>query len=250
MAAASVVVLAVGVLIAVAHSGSTQVRTAPAPPTSVVELLTTTSALPSTVPDTIDSTTTTPTTEANGGPTTAAVPRPSARAAAPVQTSSGAARVESLPTTTTTTMSPPSTTSTTTTTTTTTTLPPAPAHNDSAVAGQVVAAMNKDRAANGVDTPLHTTPCLSNLAAGWAESMGTNGPNGSLAHNPSFNTCNGDAAENIGRWTPCSAAEMEGWWMGSAPHRANILNAHYTSVGVGVYKDGKGQCWFAVDFGP
>ncbi|MCC8083808.1 MAG: CAP domain-containing protein, partial [Clostridium sp.] len=52
------------------------------------------------------------------------------------------------------------------------------------------------------------------------------------------------AGENIayGQTTPQQV--MEGW-MNSSGHRANILNANYTSIGVGHYKNGAGVDYWA-----
>jgi uncharacterized protein YkwD len=46
---------------------------------------------------------------------------------------------------------------------------------------------------------------------------------------------NGFAAEDI--------------WMGSPPHRANILNGAFNRIGVGVAVDGAGRVWMVAEFG-
>ena len=46
-----------------------------------------------------------------------------------------------------------------------------------------------------------------------------------------------------------SPNSMEGAWMASAPHRANILNANFTQIGVGIHANAHGQLYFCVDFG-
>ena len=50
------------------------------------------------------------------------------------------------------------------------------------------------------------------------------------------------AGENIasGQTTP---AEVVNAWMNSEGHRANILGANFTSLGVGVYKNGSSYTW-------
>lgn len=52
------------------------------------------------------------------------------------------------------------------------------------------------------------------------------------------------AGENIAAGQPSVAAVMDGW-MNSAGHRANILDKHYTKVGIGVYEcdGGYGVYW-------
>ena len=55
--------------------------------------------------------------------------------------------------------------------------------------------------------------------------------------------------DNIGFWQPCLASEMETWWMNSADHRPHILSPNFTVVGIGVWAEPNGRCWFQVYFG-
>jgi uncharacterized protein YkwD len=51
------------------------------------------------------------------------------------------------------------------------------------------------------------------------------------------------AGENIlcSRWTPQDAI---GWWLGSGPHRRNLLHGHFTHVGIGYDPAGRyGPSW-------
>ena len=69
---------------------------------------------------------------------------------------------------------------------------------------------------------------------------------------PSVTGCRGPSAawaDNVGNGEPCSAAEMQRWWMNSSGHRANLLGARYVAVGIGVWADATGHCWFQVYFG-
>ncbi len=47
------------------------------------------------------------------------------------------------------------------------------------------------------------------------------------------------AGENIAYGQRSAEQVMEGW-MNSSGHRANILNAQYTAIGVGVYRSASG----------
>jgi uncharacterized protein YkwD len=38
-------------------------------------------------------------------------------------------------------------------------------------------------------------------------------------------------------------------WMGDSGHRANILNADYTQIGVGIAYDSQGEPYYTQDFG-
>ncbi len=113
-----------------------------------------------------------------------------------------------------------------------------------AFANQVVKLVNEERAKAGL-SPLSVNSKAANAAQTRAreieKSFSHTRPDGS-----SFNTALTEAGvsfrgagENIayGQTTPQQV--MEGW-MKSSGHRANILNANYTSIGVGHYKNGAG----------
>lgn len=116
-----------------------------------------------------------------------------------------------------------------------------------AFANQVVKLVNEERAKAGL-SPLSVNSKAANAAQTRAreieKSFSHTRPDGS-----SFNTALTEAGvsfrgagENIayGQTTPQQV--MEGW-MNSSGHRANILNANYTSIGVGHYKN-----WAGVDY--
>ena len=117
----------------------------------------------------------------------------------------------------------------------------------------VFQAMNADRAAAGM-APLHYSPKLDNLAGTWAWTMATG--RGFAHQNLSGVLSHPDYAgwytlgENIlvgpGNM---NAHQMEAAWMGSAPHRANILNPSFNAVGVGLFHGPDGRLWACVDFG-
>jgi len=89
-------------------------------------------------------------------------------------------------------------------------------------------------------------------ASAWARAMGegglmTHSPNGAAAmqgcRSPSYFW-----GDNIGHWQPCYASDMEAWWMGSPSHRPHILDARFVVVGIGVWAEPNGRCWFQVYF--
>ena len=90
-------------------------------------------------------------------------------------------------------------------------------------------------------------------ASAWAYAMGESG---TMAHSASGGAavqgCRGSNAywgDNIGYWSPCYASEMEAWWMGSPSHRPHILDPNFRAVGIGVWAEPNGRCWFQVYFG-
>lgn len=109
---------------------------------------------------------------------------------------------------------------------------------------QVVALVNEQRAANGLQ-PLTLNSALSNAARAKSQDMHDNhyfahesptygSPFEMLA---SFGISYRAAGENIAMGYATPEAVMNAW-MNSSGHRANILNASYTQIGVGYVADG------------
>lgn len=117
---------------------------------------------------------------------------------------------------------------------------------------EVLTLTNMDRGSNGVP-PIARDSCMDAEASAWAYAMGESG---TMAHSAAGGAvvqgCRGSGAfwgDNIGYWTPCYASEMEAWWMGSPSHRPHILDANFRAVGIGVWAQPDGRCWFQVYFG-
>ena len=134
----------------------------------------------------------------------------------------------------------------------TTTPEASPAPSDTVA--QVVALVNKERAANGCGA-LTEDPELEKAAQGHSDDM---------AARNFFDHTNPDGAdpgqritaagykwstygENIAQGQQTPQAVMESW-MNSPGHRANILNCSFKNIGVGVHK-GSGGPWWTQDFG-
>lgn len=109
---------------------------------------------------------------------------------------------------------------------------------------QVVALVNEQRAANGL-RPLTLSTALSNAARTKSQDMHDNHY---FAHESptygspfdmltSFGISYRTAGENIAMGYATPEAVMNAW-MNSSGHRANILNASYTQIGVGYVADG------------
>ncbi len=109
---------------------------------------------------------------------------------------------------------------------------------------QVVALVNEQRAANGLQ-PLTLSTALSNAARAKSQDMHDNHY---FAHESptygspfdmltSFGISYRSAGENIAMGYATPEAVMTAW-MNSSGHRANILNASYTQIGVGYVADG------------
>src|SRR5438105_2317097 len=110
--------------------------------------------------------------------------------------------------------------------------------------------INQDRLAAGL-APLQWSPCLANVATGQAARMAAQGyishANGrtlDLACQLGPRT-----GENIGyQGGGVNDAAMNTWFMGDAPHRANILGP-YHYVGVAWVLAPNGTAYLAVEFG-
>ncbi|HLT85617.1 MAG TPA: CAP domain-containing protein [Phototrophicaceae bacterium] len=135
---------------------------------------------------------------------------------------------------------------------------PAPAPVQAAQGGErgsLAAMVNNLRAQNGL-AALGRHDSLDSTAQGWAEWMAANQV---LQHNPNYRSQIGGgwsrSGENIVRNTGAQAwssgditAWMFNWWANSAVHRANMLGAEYTHVGVG-YAMGAGGPYAVLVFG-
>ena len=132
-------------------------------------------------------------------------------------------------------------------------LPPAPAGPPDGVTSGVLDAMNRDRAANGIGA-LGWNNQLSGLGSGWAAHLAD--ANGGLVHQNLTNVLSSpgyDGYNTLGENLlvgpdSMNTDQMEGAWMASSGHRANILRAAFTTAGVG-YAYGNARIWVAVEFG-
>ena len=170
---------------------------------------------------------------------------------------------------TTTTTAPPTTTTSTTApppppappTTTATTAPPPPVVAQAAVPappappapnggdeGRALQLINQERASAGLPA-LQMSGGARTVARAWSAQMASSG----MAHNPDLS---GDLAragvtgwmtigENVGYGG--SVDGIHAMFMGSSGHRANILKAAYSQVGIGVVRSG-GTVWVTLDF--
>ena len=114
------------------------------------------------------------------------------------------------------------------------------------LAASVAAATNAQRAAAGLGA-LSYRSC--SVPASWAVHMASTG---SLTHNSLttvLSSCGGrtTAGENIAAGYTSVSAVTAGW-MGSAGHRANILNPNFKSISVGVAQAANGTYYWVEDF--
>jgi uncharacterized protein YkwD len=126
--------------------------------------------------------------------------------------------------------------------------PPTPAHV--AVGTGQWGLINQDRQAAGL-APLQWSPCLANVASGQAARMAAQGY---ISHANGRTLDLGchlgpRTGENIGfQGGGINDAAMNAWFMGDAPHRANILGL-YHYVGVAWVLAPNGTAYLAVEFG-
>jgi uncharacterized protein YkwD len=114
-------------------------------------------------------------------------------------------------------------------------------------AGDVVNAMNQDRAAAGLG-PLAWDSQLAGYAqnhAGQIASSGTLWHSNLSAWISGWRSLGENLLETPASTTSYAAEDM---WMASAPHRANILGG-FNRVGVGLVTDGAGRLWLVAEFG-
>ena len=97
---------------------------------------------------------------------------------------------------------------------------------------RVLAATNAERTSRGLK-PLAASTCAAGFAQSWSGQLASAG---SLSHQrllPIVESCGGrTAGENVA-YGNVSPEQLVAMWMGSAGHRANILNPDYSQLGVG-----------------
>ena len=118
------------------------------------------------------------------------------------------------------------------------------ADREPAMAAQFVATINAERVTHG-QAALATSSALTSAAARWVDTMSRRNV---LAHNPNLA---GEVrgwhylGENVGVGYSVSSLETAFWE--SSEHRSNILDPHYTRIGVAVVDVG-GKLWVAEEF--
>lgn len=122
----------------------------------------------------------------------------------------------------------------------------------SATVNELFAAVNADRAANGIPALVLDTGLL-NTAALRAEETSIlfdhTRPDGTTCFTAFPAESGASKAENIYMISVATTAEaVEAAWMASAGHQANILNAKYTKIGIGIYQASNGYWYFVQDF--
>jgi len=128
-----------------------------------------------------------------------------------------------------------------------------PGSPGSGATGDMVQAINEDRAAAGLG-PLAWDDQLYDLAQTHAQEIAASG---TLWHSDLEGW---RAAPWMAGWRALgenllvaspgtNAFAAEDMWMGSPPHRANILDGNFNHVGVGVFVDGSGRVWMVALFG-
>jgi uncharacterized protein YkwD len=121
---------------------------------------------------------------------------------------------------------------------------------------QVITLVNKERAANGL-APLVQNAALSRAASSYASVMASTD---CMAHTcgPVPNFADRDVQAGYTPWTTLAENVAAGQqtpdavvaaWMNSPGHRANILNAAFRDIGVGVAKGGSYGIYWAQEFG-
>jgi uncharacterized protein YkwD len=108
--------------------------------------------------------------------------------------------------------------------------------------------VNAQRSSAGL-RPLAAQACPDGFAEPWSPHLAAEGRLSHQPLGPVLSRCGAHAAaENVGMNSSASAADMVAGFMASPPHRANILNAAYTGVGIGAYRDNRGVWWVTQDF--
>jgi uncharacterized protein YkwD len=114
-------------------------------------------------------------------------------------------------------------------------------------------ALNYDRVMNGLPQ-LTWSPKLANAAGTWGHQMSNAGTLyhqdlSALINSPDYSGYYTMGENILVGPGSLSGKQMEGAWMASAPHRANILSPNFDIVGIGYYRGPDGRLWAVQDFG-
>jgi uncharacterized protein YkwD len=129
---------------------------------------------------------------------------------------------------------------------------PPPAANGGGVTGDAMAAVNQDRAAQGL-APLAWDTQLGDYAQSWANRIASSG---NLVHTdlegllrlPYMSAWRSMRENLLMASAGTSGAAAEDLWMASAGHRENILATNVNQIGVGAVYSG-GRLWLVAEFG-
>jgi uncharacterized protein YkwD len=191
----------------------------------------------------------TPSTEPVPTSTTPATPAPASSTTTPSPRRTAASTRTPAPTTTTpSSRSTPRPTPTSGPTPSTTTTSPTSTTATATYEGQILALVNAERTAAGLPA-LTAQACPDEFAEPWSPHMAAEGQLSHQSLSPVLSRCGTRAAaENVGMNSSSSPASMVAAFMNSPGHRANILGASYTGIGIGAYRDSRGVWWVTQDF--
>jgi uncharacterized protein YkwD len=131
--------------------------------------------------------------------------------------------------------------------TSTPTKPVTPPSDASAYESRILVLVNSERAKQGLRS-LTLVSCADGFANSWAATLAQTGNFVHQSLSPIMTGCSArGAGENIA-YGNVSADAMMTMWMDSPGHRANILNASYTGIGIGALETSSGRWYGVQDF--
>jgi uncharacterized protein YkwD len=114
-------------------------------------------------------------------------------------------------------------------------------------ASRIATLVNAERAAAGL-SPLTVSGCAQTFAVTWSRHMAATADFSHQSLTPIMTGCGArGAGENIA-YGATSPEQFMTLWMNSSGHRANILRASFTHLGVGVAKSASGTWYATQDF--
>lgn len=124
---------------------------------------------------------------------------------------------------------------------------PAPTTDAAAYESRILVLVNAERAKLN-EHALTLVSCAQNFAGSWAQAMASTGNFWHQSLSPIMSACSARrAGENIA-YGNVSADRMMRMWMNSPGHKANILNASYTGIGIGAVETSSGRWYGVQDF--
>jgi uncharacterized protein YkwD len=129
---------------------------------------------------------------------------------------------------------------------TTSSSPPA-ASASNAYEARILVLVNAERATAHL-SPLTASTCADGFAENWAPKIQRDGGLSHQSLSPILSACHASTAGENVAYGNVTADEMMTMWMNSSGHRANILNPHFTAIGIGAVTDSSGRWYGVQDF--
>lgn len=112
---------------------------------------------------------------------------------------------------------------------------------------RILVLVNAERAKAGL-SKVTANSCADGFAESWAPKIQHDGALSHQSLQPILSSCHASTVGENVAYGNVTADEMMTMWMNSTGHRANILNPHFTGIGIAAVTDSSGRWYGVQDF--